>query len=121
MKEREKENMTNQRFKDFGSGNLQEKAPLSFKIHGEEFHCVPEVQGKLMLDMIANSSAEDPAKAAAVVSQFFNTVLQDESWTRFDALLNDKHRIVTVETLAEITGWLVEEYTGRPEQQPDLS
>lgn len=113
--------MTNQRFKDFGSGNQEEKAPLSFKIHGEEFQCVPEVQGKIMLDMIANSSAEDPAKAAAVVGEFFELVLHDESWKRFDALLKDKHRIVTVETLAEITGWLVEEYTNRPEQQPDLS
>lgn len=114
--------MTNARFKDFGSGKTNgEKEPLSFKLHGENFECVEEVQGKLMLDLVADSGSEDPVKAAGVVNKFFKQVLKDESWTRFEALLEDKERIVTVETLAEITGWLVEEYTGRPTEGPEVS
>jgi hypothetical protein len=113
--------MTDNRFKDFGSGKNVEAAPLSFKIHGEEFHCVTQVQGKLMLDLVAESGSEDPVKSAGIVNKFFKQVLKDESWTRFESLLEDKERIVTVETLAEITAWLVEEYTGRPTSGPEVS
>jgi len=111
------------RFKDFGAGtSTGEKAPLSFKLHGEEFTCMPEVQGKVLLDLVAKSGNDnDPAAAAAIISTFFNTVLYDESYARFDALLHSKDKIVNMETLAEITSWLVEEYAGRPEEQPEVS
>ena len=111
------------RFKDFGAGtSTGEKQPMSFKLHGEEFHCLPEVQGKVLLNLVAKSSNEnDPAAAAAIISTFFDTVLQDESFERFDALLNSKDKIVNMETLADITSWLVEEYAGRPEAQPEVS
>jgi hypothetical protein len=107
------------RFKDFGSGSLEKAEPLSFNLYNEEFICVPEVQGKLMLKLVSDSSSEDPAKSASVVTMFFEYVLEDESNERFQALLVDKKKIVSVETLAEITGWLVEEYTKRPNQQPE--
>lgn len=115
--------MTNPRFKDFGTGKGGDapKEPLSFKLHGEEYRCVPEVQGKLMLDLVADSSADDPVKAAGVVNTFFKQVIVDEDYDRFQALLTDKNRIVTVETLAEITAWLVEEYSGRPTEGPEVS
>ena len=112
--------MTN-RFKDFGSGTDVQKKPLSFKLHDEEFHCVPVLQGKLLLDLVVDSASEAPEAAAKVITSFFKQVLKDESFTRFDTLLSDKEKIVSVETLGEITGWLVEEYTNRPEEQPELS
>jgi len=36
-------------------------------------------------------------------------------------LLHDKDKIVDVETLGEITGWLIEQYTNRPTQRPENS
>lgn len=116
--------MTNERrFKDFGSGTGGNASaePLSFKLHGEEFSCVPQVQGKLMLNLVAESGSNDPAKAAELINKFFKQVLVEESFTRFEALLEHPEKIVTVETLAEITAWLVEEYSGRPEEQPTVS
>ena len=107
------------RFKDFGSGSdTSETEPITFKLYGEEFTCVPEIQGKVLLDLVQQSASEDPASQAAIITQFFKNVLDDESYPRFDALLNDKKKIVKVETLADITGWLVTEYTDRPETQP---
>lgn len=111
--------MTTKRFKDFGSGEQENSTPLSFKLHGEEFFCVPQVQGKLLLELVSESSSDDPAASAAIVTKLFEYVLEDESVGRFNALLVDKKKIVSVETLAEITGWLVEEYTKRPEGQPE--
>lgn len=110
------------RFKDFGAGAaLQPVESLSFKLHGEEFHCLPRLQGKIFLEFIEKSASEDNAETAKVVSSFFSKVLTDESNVRFDALLLDKDKIVTVETLSEIISWLMEEYSGRPESEPEVS
>jgi len=113
--------MTN-RFKDFGSGIGDEaREPLSFKLHGEEFNCIPEVQGKTMLNLISDASSNDPAKSAELINTFFKKVLVEESFERFNALCEHPEKIVTVDTLADITSWLVEEYSGRPEEQPTVS
>jgi hypothetical protein len=107
------------KFRDFGSGNTEDREPVSFKLHGEDFHCVKALQGKVLLDLISRSSSDNPADQAQVVDEFFNKVLEDESLGRFNLLLEDKQRIVTTETLAEITAWLIEQYADRPNQQPE--
>ncbi len=109
------------RFKDFGSsvGVDLDAEPVNYKLYDEEFTCVSQVQGKVLLELVAESSSEDAVRSSTVIDKFFKYVLEAESYTRFDALVHDKHKIVSVETLAEITGWLVEEYTNRPEQQPE--
>jgi hypothetical protein len=109
------------RFKDFGDGGLVISEPLSFKLHGEEFHCKPAIQGKVLLDMVATASSEDQAAATKVVIDFFNAVLTPESLIAFNTLLDTPDKIVTVETLGEITGWIVEQYSGRPTQGPEQS
>lgn len=107
------------RFKDFGSGSAEDAQPISFKLYGEDFDCYPQVQGKLLLNLVSDSSSDDPVKQSAIVTKFFEYVLKPESKVRFDALVEDPERIVSVDTLAEITGWLIEEYTNRPEAQPE--
>jgi hypothetical protein len=114
--------MTTARFKDFGSGNKGEaKAPLTFKLHDEEFQCRPEVQGQVMLQMVQEAGSDDPTKSAGIITKFFSQIMLEESYVRFDALCKHPEKIVSVETLAEITAWLVEEYSGRPEEQPTVS
>jgi hypothetical protein len=112
--------MGDNRFKDFGAGvGKASKLPLSFKLHGEDFECVPAIQGRVMLQLIKTSNGDDGAATAGVIDGFFGHVLKDESKVRFDALLEDKEKIVTVETLSEIVAWLIEEYSDRPESQPE--
>jgi hypothetical protein len=112
--------MTN-RFKDFGAGGNVNTAPLSFKLHGEEFKCRTSIQGKTLLDIVANADSEDGAGIAKTISRFFELTLLPEDYPRFDALLQNPDKIVTVETLGDITSWLVEEYSSRPTQQPEPS
>lgn len=110
------------RYKDFGSGaDVEEKEPIVFKLHDEEFTAIPVIQGKVLMDLVSRSQSEDPVEAMNVVTTFFEKVLTDESIERFNALLEDKDRIVAMETLGEIISWLVEEYSGRPNQQPEES
>ena len=110
------------RFKDFGKGIIENAEPLSFKLYDEEFHCVKQVQGKVLMSLVASATQnENPTDSLNIIEKFFETVLLEESYERFSALLVDKERIVTVETLGEITGWLIEEYTSRPESEPEDS
>lgn len=109
------------RFKDFGEDSNVNRAPLSFKLYGEEFHCHPAIQGKVLLDTVKNVDSESPSSAAKMIEDFFKKTLFDESYERFQNLLNDPDKIVTVETLSEITGWLVGEYSERPTQGPEGS
>jgi hypothetical protein len=109
------------KFKDFGGGATAADAePIVFKLHGEDFSCRPEIPGKLMLDLVANSSDdENPAAAALVVPRFFSAVLLPESLERFDALCDDPDRVVTMQTLTDIVEWLVETYSERPTRGPE--
>jgi hypothetical protein len=110
------------RFKDFGAGkNEGNVAPLSFKLHGEEFHCVPQVQGRTLLSLVSLANVDDAVKSAEAVNKFFEVVLLDESLARFNSIAESKDKIITVETLADIVAWLMEEYSGRPEAQPEVS
>lgn len=109
------------RFKDFGSGSVDTpKEPLTFKLHGEDFSCHPAIQGKVLLNLAANGSSEDPAAAAKTIDSFFGYVLTPESNERFQNLLMDPERIVSMDTLSDIVQWLIEEYTNRPNQQPEV-
>lgn len=109
------------KFKDFGTGpDLSNVEEITFKLHGETFTCVKAVQGRVLLSMVKDASNEDPAVAANVIETFFAQVLTDESLVRFNALLEDKNRIVSVDVLGEITGWIVEQLTDRPEKQPEV-
>ncbi len=106
------------RFKDFGSPITDENSgdPITFKLYGETFTALPEVQGTVLLDIVGKSASDDVAISSGVVLTFFEDVLEEESWVRFDALLHDKKRIVKMEKLGEIVGWLIEQYSSRPEE-----
>lgn len=112
--------MTTGRFKDFGTGP-QNAEPLSFKLYEEEFHCHPSLQGKVLLDMVNTASNANESVAGALITEFFEKALLVESYARFQNLLEDKEKIVTVEMLGQITAWLVEQYSGRPQQGPEQS
>lgn len=103
------------RFKDFGAEEPQEEEAPSFSLYGETFTGLPDIQGATLLNIVKDSQDPDPAVSASIILSFFERVLTDESYTRFKALIESKDKIVRVEKLGEITGWLIEEYTNRPE------
>lgn len=110
------------RFKDFGKGKDGDSVvaePIKFAIHGEEFECYPRLQGKTLLQFVELANAEDAGSSAKVTRVFFEKVMSKETYARFNELLDDPEKIVTVESLGEIIGWLIEEYSGRPNQQPE--
>lgn len=110
------------RFKDFGAGTSGARTePLVFKLYDEEFSCMAEVQGKMLLELISDSTSESASVQSAVTLKFLRSVLLDESLERLEKLLVSKEKIVTVDTLTEIVAWLIEEYTSRPLEQSEAS
>lgn len=110
------------RFKDFGKGKddgFDTKEPIKFALHGEEFVCHPRMQGKTLLQFVELANSEDAGDSAKITRVFFEKVMSAETYKRFDALLDDPEKIVSVETLGEIIGWIIEEYSNRPNQQPE--
>lgn len=109
------------KYRDFGSPSIdQVTEPITFKLHDEEFSCVPALPGKILLDLVSRSASSEPSDQAQMINEFFAFCLVDESLERFNRLIVDKDRIVSAETLGEITGWLVEQYGDRPNQQPEV-
>lgn len=110
------------RFKDFGKGKEDGSVnvePIKFALHGEEFECYPRLQGKTLLEFVELANADDAGSSAKVTRMFFEKVMNAENHARFNTLLEDPEKIVTVESLGEIIGWLIEEYSSRPNQQPE--
>lgn len=109
------------RFRDFGSGENLNQEPISFKLHGEDFHCLKNLQGNTLLNLVAKAGSGNAEDAAFTVKEIFSKALQPESYERFSKLIDDPEKVVTVETLGQITAWLVEQYSGRPTQGPEQS
>jgi hypothetical protein len=109
------------RHKSFKVVDITESEPLSFEIGGEEFECYPEVQGKTLIDImrVAAEGDEDTRGMLMAVSvlEFFKRVMPEDQYERFSALMDDRERIVSMETLSEIMAWLMEEYSERPTMQ----
>lgn len=103
------------RFKDFGkTQSIEDFPPLSFGLNGEEFACKQAISGALLLDFVRRADSDSGGMAAEAIVEFLGQALTEDDAERFDALIKDPERIVEIETLGEIVGWLVEQYTTRP-------
>lgn len=103
------------RFKDFGKTTaIDEFPPLGFALNGEEFACKQAMSGAVLLDFVRRADSNSGGMAAEAIIDFLSMAMEEEDAARFDALIKDPEHIVEVETLGEIAGWLVEQYTTRP-------
>jgi hypothetical protein len=110
-----KANGKTSRYKDFGKTQaLDEYDPLGFKLNEEEFSCRPALAGAALLDFVRRADSESGSVAAEAIIQFLEDSLEEPDKDRFVTMIRDPEIIVEVETLGEIAGWLIEQYTTRP-------
>jgi hypothetical protein len=106
---------TTARFKDFGKTTaIEEYPPLGFSLNGEEFSCRPALPGTALLDFVRRADSDSGGTAAEAIVEFLEESLEGDDRDRFSAMIRDPDQIVDVETLGEIAGWIVEQYTSRP-------
>lgn len=107
--------MPTARHKNFGTtATIEDFAPLGFMINEQEFICRPALPGSILLDLVRRADGSSGAMAAEAVVEFLTLSIDEADRTKWDELLADPDRIVQMETLGEIAGWLVEQYTARP-------
>ena len=112
------------RHKDFNVEKLNPEVkndPITFTLAGEEFTCRAKLPGWLMVKFVASSTRDIRGADIGAVYNFFRDVLVPESLVRFEALMYTDEYDIELDTLADITNWLVSEYTARPTQQPSPS
>jgi hypothetical protein len=112
------------RHKSFTPKNRKKSTPLTFELYDETFEAFPDLQGAVILDFAASMSTSNSkidededgvggAEAANLIVTFFEKALLPDSLQRFNKLIRDPDTIVEAELLAEIVGWLMEQYTSR--------
>ena len=109
------------RFKDFGSPIVSSDEPITFQLYGKTFRCQPAMQGRQLIEFIAQSSVEDPSSSARAVLQFFDNAIVEADHDQFNEMTHSSETVVPMETLTEVMDWLVEQYTGRPTEPPSPS
>ena len=110
------------RFKDFGAPvAASSDEPITFQLYGKTFRCKPALQGRLLIEFIAESSQEDPSAGARAVLKFFDSAIIENDHEAFNELTENPETVVPMETLSEIMDWLVGQYAARPTQPPTQS
>ena len=108
------------KFMDFGSPVTSSDEPITFRLYDQTFRCTSVLQGYALIKFISGASdPENTAKSADAVLEFFNHALLKEDRERFHAMAESEDYIIPLDTLTKIMDWLVEQYTGRPTQQPE--
>lgn len=102
--------------KDFSLAVSQHEAP-TFSVAGREFKCLAEPPAGVLTDLIISADGSVSAAMSGIIG-FLEGCLSDADAEAFRLLIHDKDTIIPLETLNEITEWLVEEYTSRPTTPP---
>lgn len=110
--------MATRKVKSFGAPkegeNIEAAEPIVFKLLDEEFEAYGEVPGAVMLDFIADYGNDNSAYTAKALIQYLKNSMDAENYKRFDAMIRDPKKLIKIETLSEIVGYLMEERSSRP-------
>lgn len=96
------------RFRDFDAA-LAESEPLTFKLGGTLFTCLPEIPAGPVLRLARHADTID-AEAFVVFHQFLLSVIVPEQRDALELALDN----TGLGTLLDLIQWLIEEATGRP-------
>jgi hypothetical protein len=110
------------KFKSFGSPITPGEEVIEFEIYGYTFRCKPGIQGRKLLEFILETESETTGASAAAMIQFLDSSIVDEQRDTFQAVTESDETIIPMDTLSDITAWLIELYSGNSqEKQPEQS
>lgn len=110
--------MATRKIKSFGTpkeGDTTAVAePIVFELAGEEFEAYGDVSGAVQLDFIKDYGSENGADTAKAILEYLKNSMDAENYKRFQVLIRDPKKLIKMETLSEIVGYLMEERSSRP-------
>jgi hypothetical protein len=109
--------LTKRQFKVFDTRKATplEESEIGFVLGETEYVCKPDIQGAVILDFIA-AAENGGGGAAAKLLPFFDKVLSPDDLDKFHTQIDSPDEIIEIETLSDIVGHLIEQYTERPTQ-----
>lgn len=109
------------RKKSFTARNVVPTDGLEIEINGRSFPCRPKIAGITILDFTSKMDEEDPVAMSRGLVDFLSACIDPSVEKDWHAFISDPDNDVDIEVLAEIVGYLTEEYTNRPLPQPEPS
>jgi hypothetical protein len=107
------------RRKSFGTPD-KPVPPLEIEVLGQTFQVDTQIPGTVLLNFMASTDQENPAKTATALRSFLERVIKSEDRERWIAFIDSPEAGVTMDILAEVAGYLAEEIGGggeNPTQQ----
>lgn len=110
------------RHRSFGGGKkVGDFGPIDFDLGTENFKCKPAIQGAVLLEFVAAADSDSGGKSAAALYGFFEEVMGEDEYKRFQEHLKNTEVIYDISDIGEIAAWLVEEYAERPTEESKSS
>lgn len=110
-------NKTTARHRSFSASDEntpeEEQIPVTFDLAGENFTAKADVQGIVLMDFLEASDAGGVSSVVAFKS-FLKEALDEAEYTRLNSFLRTSPKTISVENIAGVVAYLVEEYTSRP-------
>lgn len=107
-------------FQDFDAARAERaraREPFGFTLGGESFECITVPIFGDELDALT----QDETLGASVVNTIKRNLIDDDSRTRFDALIRRRDDPIDTEALIEVRNWMSEQYVGRPTERSNGS
>ena len=86
-------------------------------INDREFKCKSRIPGIVLMRWVSKLDMEDPAAAAGAVEELLRAAIAPDDQDDFFEYVEDPANNVDLQTLSQMAGWLVEQFTGNPTQQ----
>lgn len=80
--------------------------------NAKSFPCNSRIPGMVLVDFISMMDEDDPSSMGRGLSAFFDAAIQENHVEAFKTYTRDPKNQVEVEDLAEMAGWLAEQYAG---------
>lgn len=87
--------------------------PVTFELAGETFTAKAQVQGIVLMDFLEESDGGGVSSLVAFKT-FLKESMAEEEYTRLNSHLRTSDEYIDITKIAQVVGYLVEEYTSRP-------
>lgn len=97
------------------------EAPMEFKIDGQVIRAYRPTDGQIAMLMAALGRHTSESTKIAGVVDFFVATLDDDGYNYVTNRLLSREDALEMDQIQEVIEWMIEEWSGRPTQQPSAS
>lgn len=88
------------------------------EVNDQEFRCKSRIPGMVLVDFISQMDEDDPKSMGDSLKGFFNEALLPAELDRFNEYIRLPENDIDLEMLAEMAGWLAEQFSGEAPTGP---